>query len=90
MELKRLNFRAKSEKNVMHRITQAERARTLAAKCGPSVVADLLETHAQLCERNAASMALARRDNRADVKECRWGEGVESCFISELRLLRAS
>jgi hypothetical protein len=57
MRPKRQNFRGQSEKNVMHRMTQAERARTLAAKCGPSVIADLLEIHAQLCERNAASMA---------------------------------
>jgi hypothetical protein len=64
MPLKRQNFRGQSEKNVMHRMTQAERARTLAAQCGPSVVADLLEVHAQLCERNAASMALKGRHRR--------------------------
>jgi hypothetical protein len=42
---------------VVHRITQAQRARTIAASLGHSVVADLLEIHAQLCERSAASMA---------------------------------
>jgi hypothetical protein len=57
MPLKRQDFTGKSEKNVMHRMTQAKRARALAAKCGPSVVAELLEMHAQLCEQNAASMA---------------------------------
>jgi len=45
-------------------MTQAERARTLAAKYGPSVIADLLEVHAQLCERNAASMALKGQRGR--------------------------
>ena len=57
MPLKGLSFRGKSEKTALHRMTQAERARTLAAKCGPSVIADLLEVHARLCEQNAASMA---------------------------------
>jgi hypothetical protein len=56
--LKRQNFNGKSLRNAMHRMTQAERARALAANCGPSVVAELLEVHAQCCERNAASMAL--------------------------------
>jgi hypothetical protein len=53
----RQSFRGKSEKNAIHRMSQAERARTIAAMLGDSVVADLLEAHAQLCERNAASMA---------------------------------
>ena len=57
MPLKRLNTRGKSEKNVLHRLTQAERARALAAQSGSSLIADLLEAHAQLCERNAANMA---------------------------------
>lgn len=56
MPLKRLNNRGKSEKNVLHRLTLAERARALAAQSGSSLIADLLEAHAQLCERNAASM----------------------------------
>jgi hypothetical protein len=57
MQRKRRTFRGKSEKNVLHRVTQAERARSIAAECGPSVVADLLEMHAQLCEQNASRMA---------------------------------
>ena len=54
--LERQDFRGKSEPNALHRMTQAERARTLAAKCGPSVIAELLEIHAQLCEQNASGM----------------------------------
>jgi len=54
---KRLDFHGASEKNLTHKITQPERARGLAAQHGPSAVADLLEMHAQLCERNAARMA---------------------------------
>jgi hypothetical protein len=55
--LKRQNFKGKSLRNVMHRMTQAERARTIAAQFGPSVVADILEVHAQLCEQSAARVA---------------------------------
>jgi hypothetical protein len=58
MPPKRQNFKGKSLRNVMHRMTQAERARTVAAQFGPSVVADILEVHAQCCERNAAKMVL--------------------------------
>ena len=61
MPLKRLTFRAKSERSAMHRMTQAQRARALAAKWGPSLIADLLEAHAQICERNAAGMASKAR-----------------------------
>jgi hypothetical protein len=64
MPLKRLNLRGKSEKNAMHRMTQAERARALAAQSGSSLIADLLEAHAQLCERNAAIMAVKARRRR--------------------------
>jgi len=64
MPLKRLSFRGDSEKKAMHRMSQAERARTLAAKCGPSVVADLLEIHAQLCEQSASSIASKGRRRR--------------------------
>ncbi len=58
MPLKRQNFRGQSEKNAMHRMSQAERARALAAICGHEHIADLLEVHAQICEQNAARMAL--------------------------------
>jgi hypothetical protein len=54
---KRPELVIKSENKVLHRLTQAERARALAAQSSSSLVADLLEAHAQLCERNAASMA---------------------------------
>ena len=64
MERKRQTFRGTSVRNAMHRMTQAQRARALAAKWGPSLVADLLEEHAQLCERNAASMAVKGRPRR--------------------------
>jgi hypothetical protein len=57
MPLKRLSTRGRSEKNVLPRMTQAERARSLAAQSSTSLIADLLEMHAQLCERNAARMA---------------------------------
>ena len=52
MPLKRLNFRGKYEKNVLHRMTQAEWARALAAQFSTSLVADLLETHAHLCGKD--------------------------------------
>ena len=58
MPLKRQSFKGKSLRNVMHRMTQAERARTIAAQFGSSVVADILEVHAQCCARNAAKMVL--------------------------------
>ena len=61
MQPKRQSFRGKTEKIVVHRMSQAERARTIAAQCNSSYVADLLEAHAELCERNAASMALKGR-----------------------------
>jgi hypothetical protein len=64
MPLKRLSFRGKSEKTALHRMTQAERARSLAAKFGSSLVADLLETHAQLCEENASRMVSKGRRRR--------------------------
>jgi hypothetical protein len=34
-------------------ISQAERARQMAAECGSSLVAELFEVHARMCERNA-------------------------------------
>jgi hypothetical protein len=34
-------------------ISQAERARRMAAECGSSLVAELFEVHARMCERNA-------------------------------------
>ena len=64
MPLKRLSFHGNSEKKAMHRMTQAERARTLAAKFGDSVVADLLEIHAQLCEQSASNVASKGRRRR--------------------------
>ena len=42
----------------MHRMSQAQLARALAAICGHQHVADLLEMHAYLCEQTAARMAL--------------------------------
>jgi len=62
--LKRQSFRGPSEKRVLYRMTQAERARILAAKFGPSILADLLEVHAQLCEQGALSMASKGRRRR--------------------------
>jgi hypothetical protein len=55
--ISRVNFRRRSEKNMVHLMTQAERARSIAAQCSSSLVADILEAHAKLCERNAARMA---------------------------------
>ena len=34
-------------------ISQAKRARRLAAACNTPIVAELFEIHAQMCERNA-------------------------------------
>jgi hypothetical protein len=39
MQLKRLNFRGNSEKASMHRITQAQRARSLAAEDSSQLLA---------------------------------------------------
>jgi hypothetical protein len=39
-----------------HLLSQAERARKMAAQCGSIMVADLFEVHAQMCERNARSL----------------------------------
>lgn len=38
---------------VVHLISQADRARKLAAGCGSPIVAELFMLHAQLCEENA-------------------------------------
>jgi hypothetical protein len=45
--------RKKISDKVVHLYSQAERARKLASVCGSQLVADLLEDHARLCERNA-------------------------------------
>jgi len=34
-------------------IAQAQRARRMAADCGSSMIAELFEVHADMCERNA-------------------------------------
>ena len=49
-EVKRRN---RASDKVVHLHNQADRARMLALQCGSQLVADLLEDHARLCERNA-------------------------------------
>jgi hypothetical protein len=56
MRLKRQDFPDLSERNALRRMTQAARARALATKFGTSVITDLLEIHAQVCEQNASGM----------------------------------
>lgn len=57
MSYKRKTHRGLSTENVTHLMNQAERARNLATRSGSSLVADLLEIHAQCCEENAAQKA---------------------------------
>ena len=49
-EIKRRN---RTSDKVVHLHNQADRARMLALQCGSQLVADLLQDHARLCERNA-------------------------------------
>ena len=48
-----MSVRQRPADKVVHLFTQADRARELASESGSELVADLLEMHAQLCERNA-------------------------------------
>jgi tellurite resistance protein len=48
-----LTPKLRRSRKVVPAISQAERARTLAASCPAPLIAELLEIHAQICERNA-------------------------------------
>jgi hypothetical protein len=45
--------RSTARNKIVHLYTQADRARKIASECGSQLVAELLEDHARLCERNA-------------------------------------
>ena len=63
MQFRSKSHRAANDDNVVHLITQADRARKLAADHGSSILSDLYEMHAQLCEQNASrkTAKIARR-----------------------------
>jgi hypothetical protein len=54
----------RSEAKVIHLISQADRARKLAAGCGSSLIAELFILHAQLCEENARKTPPSRLHGR--------------------------
>jgi hypothetical protein len=49
---------------VIRLISQADRARTLAANCGDTLIAELFILHAQLCEENARKTPPSRLRGR--------------------------
>lgn len=49
------------DRKVAHLHKQAERARKIAAECGPSLLVELFELHAQLCEQKAAARQSRKR-----------------------------
>ncbi len=53
--------RAQKGNKMVRLLTQAERARKLAAECGSSLVAELYEVHAGICEQNARARRQKRR-----------------------------
>jgi hypothetical protein len=55
------NRRARKPDKIKHLDQQVERARKMAAECGSPLVADLLEVHAQICERNAKARMSRKR-----------------------------
>lgn len=58
-------FPEETSPNALREMTQPERARALAANCGSSTVAGLLEVHAQLCEQNAKPKIVRPRRRNA-------------------------
>jgi len=51
---------------IRHLNIQADRARKMASTCGSSLIADLFELHAALCERNAAARSKPKRKTMLD------------------------
>src|SRR5437868_3635076 len=52
-EMLKRGKRATGHEKVAELMSQAKRARQMAAECGSSLVAELFEVHALMCERNA-------------------------------------
>jgi hypothetical protein len=53
---------AGNDNGALHPLSMPERARIIAAQCGSAYVAELMELHARLCERNLeASSGKGRR-----------------------------
>ena len=56
------NVRAGNDNTPLLRLmSMSERARAIAARCGSEQVAELLELHARLCEKNLAASGGTKR-----------------------------
>lgn len=59
--LHRKGFPGNDNVVALHVMSMAARARALASRCGSERVAELLELHAKLCDRNVAASSGKRR-----------------------------